>query len=53
MLARNAYLAVEYWPIMDPAGQAEGREATLALYRAARDQIRSTMLERFGAPTIG
>ena len=53
MLARNAYLAVEYWPIMDPVGQAEGREATLALYRAARDQIRSTMLERFGAPTIG
>ena len=27
-------------------------EATLALYRAARDQIRSTMLERFGAPAI-
>lgn len=51
-LARNAYLQVEYWPIMDPVGQAEGREATLALYRTARDQIRSKMIERFGQPAL-
>ena len=47
-LARNAYVAVEYWAISDPVGQAEGREAALALYREARDQIQSKIVERFG-----
>ncbi|MCV2448309.1 MULTISPECIES: low molecular weight phosphatase family protein [Paracoccus] len=50
-LTRVAHLDVEYWPIMDPSGLAEGREAKLALYRGVRDQIRSRMLERFGPPT--
>ncbi len=49
-LTRVAHLDVEYWPIMDPSGLAEGREAKLALYRGVRDQIRSRMLERFGPP---
>ena len=30
---------VEYWPIFDPTGLGEGREAKLAAYRQARDQI--------------
>lgn len=49
-LTRVAHLEVEYWPIMDPTGLAEGREAKLALYRQIRDQIRDRMLDRFGEP---
>ena len=52
-LTRVAHLDVEYWPIMDPSGLAEGREARLALYRGVRDQIRSRMIERFGPPIDG
>lgn len=52
-LTRVAHLDVEYWPIMDPSGLAEGRDARLALYRGVRDQIRSRMIERFGPPTEG
>ena len=52
-LTRNFHLDVEYWPIMDPTGMAEGREAKLALYRQTRDQIRTRMLARFGPPTEG
>jgi len=47
-LTRFYHLAVEYWPILDPTGLGETREAKLAAYRQARDQIRSRMLERFG-----
>ena len=50
-LTRYAHIEVEYWPIMDPTGLAEGREATLAAYRQTRDQIRDRMLARFGPPT--
>jgi arsenate reductase len=46
---RNFDVAVEYWPILDPTGLGEGREAKLAAYRQARDQIRTRMVERFGA----
>jgi protein-tyrosine-phosphatase len=41
---------VEYWPIMDPTGLAEGREARLAAYRQTRDQIETRMRARFGPP---
>lgn len=47
---RFFHLDVEYWPILDPTGIGEGREAKLAAYRQARDQIRARMLERFGPP---
>ena len=30
---------VEYWPIFDPTGLGEGRDAKLAAYRQTRDQI--------------
>ncbi|TBN37474.1 low molecular weight phosphatase family protein [Paracoccus subflavus] len=49
-LTRVFHLDVEYWPIMDPAGLAEGRDAKLAAYRQTRDQIRTRMIERFGPP---
>ena len=49
-MADEHALAVEYWPILDPAGQGEGRDAKLAAYRQARDQIRERMISRFGEP---
>jgi protein-tyrosine-phosphatase len=51
-LTRFYHLNVEYWPIIDPTGLGEGREAKLSAYRQARDQIRDRMLGRFGAATI-
>lgn len=47
---RFFHLDVEYWPILDPTGIGETREAKLAAYRQARDQIKARMLERFGPP---
>jgi arsenate reductase len=52
-LTRYYHLAVEYWPILDPTGIGETREAKLAAYRQARDQIRARMIERFGTPEAG
>lgn len=49
-LTRVFHLEVEYWPIMDPTGLAEGREAKLDAYRQTRDQIRAKMISRFGLP---
>ncbi len=50
-LTRHYHLDVEYWPILDPTGIGETREAKLNLYRQARDQIRSRIIDRFGPPT--
>jgi len=50
-LTRFYHLDVEYWPILDPTGLGEDREAKLAAYRQARDQIRDRMIARFGPPT--
>lgn len=52
-LTRVFHLDVEYWPIMDPAGLAEGRDAKLAAYRQTRDQIQARMIDRFGQPKSG
>ncbi|WP_040672563.1 arsenate-mycothiol transferase ArsC [Rhodobacter ferrooxidans] len=52
-LTRYYHLDVEYWPVLDPTGLGEGREAKLAAYRQTRDQIRARMLARFGPPTEG
>ena len=49
-LTRFHHLDIEYWPIMDPTGLADARDAKLAAYRQTRDQIRGKMLERFGPP---
>ena len=50
-LTRIYHLDVEYWPILDPTGLGETREAKLASYRQARDQIHQRMLDRFGPPS--
>lgn len=54
-LTRFYHLAVEYWPILDPTGLGETREAKLAAYRQTRDQIRDRMIARFGSadPSAG
>ncbi len=49
-LTRYYHLEVEYWPILDPTGLGETREAKLAAYRQSRDQIRERMIARFGPP---
>ena len=47
-LTRFYHLAVEYWPILDPTGLAEGREARLAAYRQTRDMILDRLVARWG-----
>ncbi|ALG92009.1 ArsC family transcriptional regulator [Actibacterium sp. EMB200-NS6] len=49
-LTRFYHLDVEYWPILDPTGLGETREAKLSAYRQSRDQIRDHLIERFGPP---
>ena len=48
---RYHHLDVDYWPILDPTGLGETREAKLAAYRQTRDQIRDRMIARFGPPS--
>ncbi|WP_039017372.1 low molecular weight phosphatase family protein [Halocynthiibacter namhaensis] len=50
-LTRFYHLDVEYWPILDPTGLGETRDAKLASYRQARDQISERLIARFGAPS--
>ncbi len=47
---RFHHIDVEYWPILDPTGLGEGREAKLASYRQARDQIVARITDAFGPP---
>ncbi|MBT4566695.1 low molecular weight phosphatase family protein [Rhodobacteraceae bacterium nBUS_24] len=47
-LTRYFHLAVEYWPIMDPTGLGETREAKLSSYRQTRDQIVEHLTRRWG-----
>lgn len=47
-LTRFYHLDVEYWPIIDPTGLGETREAKLQSYRTARDQIIERLTERWG-----
>lgn len=50
-LTRFHHLEVVYWPILDPTGIGDGRDAKLSAYRQARDQIRERMLAKFGPPS--
>lgn len=50
-LTRYYHLDVEYWPILDPSGIGQTREAKLEAYRQTRDQIVGKLIERFGRPT--
>ena len=47
-LTRFYHLDVEYWPILDPTGLGETREAKLTSYRSARDQIIKRLVDRWG-----
>ena len=49
-LTRFFHLDVEYWPIMDPTGLGESRDAKLDAYRQTRDQIVAQLVEHFGPP---
>ncbi|CUH63931.1 Arsenate reductase [Thalassovita gelatinovora] len=49
-LTRIFHLEVEYWPIFDPSGQGEVREAKLQAYRRSRDEIVERLIERWGPP---
>jgi len=49
-LTRLFHLEVVYWPILDPTGLGEGREAKLDAYRQTRDQIIERLIDRFGPP---
>jgi protein-tyrosine-phosphatase len=49
-LTRVFHLEVVYWPIMDPTGLGESREAKLDAYRQTRDQIISHLTNRWGDP---
>jgi protein-tyrosine-phosphatase len=43
---------VEYWPTFDPALTEGSRDATLAAYRAVRDQIARRLRTRFPPPVV-
>jgi len=47
-LTRVFHLTVEYWPILDPTGLGETRDAKLDSYRQARDQIIERLTNRWG-----
>ena len=51
-MTRTAHIEIEYWPIMDPTGLGESREAKVQAYRQTRDQIVRRMIERFGPPGV-
>lgn len=47
-LTRYFHLTIEYWPILDPTGLGETREAKLDVYRQARDQIIARLTKKWG-----
>ncbi len=49
-LTRYFHLDVEYWPVLDPSGLGETREAKLESYRQSREQIIARLTDRWGAP---
>ena len=49
-LTRVFHLDVIYWPIMDPSGLGETRDAKLDAYRQTRDQIIAHLKDRWGEP---
>lgn len=52
-LTRYFSLTVEYWPILDPTGLGETRDAKLESYRQARDQIVTRLQDKWGPPVDG
>ncbi|MCH2164829.1 MAG: low molecular weight phosphatase family protein [Marinovum sp.] len=52
-LTRYFHLTVEYWPIMDPTGLDETRDAKLDSYRQSRDQILAQLKDNWGEGSDG
>lgn len=52
-MTSTAHVEIEYWPIIDPTGLGETRDAKLVSYRQARDQILGRMKVRFGGSSEG
>lgn len=52
-LTRLFHLDVLYWPIMDPTGLGETREAKLNAFRQTRDQIVRHLKDTWGNPGAG
>jgi protein-tyrosine-phosphatase len=50
-LTRLFHVDVEYWPVLDPTGLSEEREAKLAAYRQSRDMLVDRIKAKFGPPT--
>ncbi len=46
--AKGYHLDVLYWPISDPTGKGETRDAKLAYYRVSRDEIVAKLREHWG-----
>ena len=51
-LTQFYHIDVEYWPILDPTGLGDAREARLTAYREARDQIMQRLIDRFGPARV-
>ena len=47
-LTRGFHTHLEFWPITDPTGTGETREAKLAAYRATRDEIVTQLTRHWG-----
>lgn len=47
-LTRNRATAIEYWPTFDPTLVEGSREARLAAFREARNDLAAKIAERFG-----
>ncbi|WP_270732277.1 arsenate-mycothiol transferase ArsC [Shimia sp. Alg240-R146] len=47
-LTQYYHTELEFWPISDPTGAGDGRDARLAAYRGSRDAIVAQLKERWG-----
>jgi len=47
-LTRYSHCELEYWPISDPCGLGETREARLEAYRVSREEIIARLVGRWG-----
>lgn len=48
-LTKWFHMDLQFWPIPDPTGKGENRDAKLAAYRESRDEIVTRLKEAWGA----
>ena len=48
-LTKWFHMDLQFWPIPDPTGKGETRDAKLAAYRESRDEIVTRLKEAWGA----